>query len=317
MPARSSALRRLGQTVSPALLAACIAVSSAQAQAPAPAKPPAPTSPAAASPAPAASATDDPVVARIGDAVLHRSDVLAAQKQLPAQVQAMPMQQIYPLLLDQLVNIVLLSEAGRKQGLQNDPEVKRRIDTLTSRAIEEAYVAKLVEPAVNDAKLRARYDEEVKKNPAKEEVQASHILVANEAAAKDIIAQLDKGADFAKLAQEKSTDPGAKNGGDLGWFTREDMVPEFATAAFAMKQGEYSKAPVKTSFGWHVIKVTGRRAAPPPSFEETRQQLMSEASREIVDAKIEDLRKSTKVETFGLDGGAMPAGGLTLAPDVK
>ena len=270
--------------------------------------------PASAAAAPAKDAAD-PIVARVGSQVLHRSDVLAAQKQLPPQLQAMPLQQIYPLLLDQMVNILVLADAGRQEHLQDDPEVKSRIEAFTNRSIEEVYVNRLIDPEITDAKLKARYEQAVKENPAKEEVQASHILVSSEAAAKDIIAQLDKGADFAQLAREKSTDPGSKNGGDLGWFTREDMVPEFADAAFSLNPGQYTKTPVKTQFGYHVIKVTGKRQAPPPTFEEMRPQLVNEISRQIIDAKVKNLRAHDKVELFALDGAPSQQPGLSLAPD--
>src|SRR6185437_5838990 len=142
----------------------------------------------------------------------------------------------------------------------------------------------------------------------KEEVKARHILLPTEAAAKEVIAQLDKGADFAALAKEKSTDPSKETGGELGYFTRDDgMVPEFADAAFKLKKGEYTKTPVHTQFGWHVIEVEDRREVKPPSFEESKPQLKEEAARAAVGSKLKELRGKAKIETFALDGSPLPA----------
>jgi peptidyl-prolyl cis-trans isomerase C len=138
-------------------------------------------------------------------------------------------------------------------------------------------------------------------------VHARHILVPTEAEAKSVIAELEKGADFAALAKKYSKDPGAESGGDLGYFGHDDMVKEFADAAFALSPGQYTKTPVKTEFGWHVIKVEDRRAGKPPSFEEAREQLSREIAHGIIDGKLHDLRNAAKIEEFGLDGKPLPA----------
>src|SRR5690242_17851965 len=137
----------------------------------------------------AASAADDPVVARINGQELHRSDVEAAQRGLPQQIQQMPLESIYPMLLDQMVNGKLLSEAGRKEKLDQDPEVKKQLARVEDRVIQQAYIGKEVEKAATDDKLKAKYEQFVKDNPPKEEVNARHILVEKEADAKAIIAE--------------------------------------------------------------------------------------------------------------------------------
>ncbi|HEY0523976.1 MAG TPA: peptidylprolyl isomerase [Stellaceae bacterium] len=257
----------------------------------------------------AASAADDPVVARINGQELHRSDVEAAQRGLPQQIQQMPLESIYPMLLDQMVNGKLLSEAGRQEKLDQDPEVKKQLARVEDRVLQQAYIGKEVEKAATDDKLKAKYEQYVKDNPPKEEVNARHILVEKEADAKAVIADLNKGADFADLAKKKSTDPAAQNGGDLGWFSREEMVPEFSDAAFKLKKGEYTKEPVKTQFGYHVIKVEDRRMGQPPSFDEAKEELTSSIAREVINDKIKSLRDQAKVETFALDGSPMPPAG--------
>jgi peptidyl-prolyl cis-trans isomerase C len=261
----------------------------------------------------APAASDDPVVARIDGQELHRSDVEAAQRGLPQQIQQMPLETIYPMLLDQMVNGKLLSDAGRKEKLDQDPEVKKQLARVEDRVIQQAYIGKEVEKAATDDRLKAKYEQYVKDNPPKEEVNARHILVEKESDAKEIIAELNKGADFEKLAKEKSTDPAAQNGGDLGWFSRDEMVPEFSDAAFKLKKGEYTKEPVKTKFGYHVIKLEDRRMGQPPSFEEAKDELTNAIARDVITDRIKTLRQQAKVETFALDGSPMPAPGAAPA----
>lgn len=272
------------------------------------------TAPGTAAPAQAAAA--DPVVARVNGKPILRSDVMAAHRQLPAQVQQMPLEMIFPLVVDQVVSSRLLSEAGRDQNLHNDPEVKNQMARLEDRVIERVYLTRVVEKAVTEDKLRARYSDFAKKQPAGEEVKASHILLEKEDEAKRVIADLEKGGDFARIAREKSIDPsGRENGGDLGFFQKEQMVPEFSGAAFAMKKGETSKAPVKSQFGWHVIRVTDRRAMAAPTFEAAREELSEELAREAVDAHVKALREEAKVEVFNADGSALaPAAPQGLTP---
>ncbi|MCW5770881.1 MAG: peptidylprolyl isomerase, partial [Rhodospirillaceae bacterium] len=143
----------------------------------------------------------------------------------------------------------------------------------------------------------------VKAYKGDEEIRASHILVKTEQEAKDIIVQLEKGADFAKLAKEKSIDPSKeRNSGDLGFFTKDQMVKEFADAAFAMKKGETTKAPVKTQFGWHVIRVTDRRTKDAPKFDEVKDQLRQKLAESIAQEEITKLRSAAKIQRFDAEG---------------
>jgi peptidyl-prolyl cis-trans isomerase C len=249
----------------------------------------------------------DPVVARIDKAELHRSDVLLALAALPPQVQQMPMQQIYPLLLERMIDNKLVAAAGRAQKLQDDPEIKRQVAAFEDRAIQEAYLSRAIKDKLSDAALHKKYDAFVAENPPQEEVRARHILLANEKDAQAVLAELKKGADFATVAKAKSTDGSARDGGDLGFFGRGDMVAEFSDAAFAMKPGETSKAPVKTQFGWHIIKVEERRMSPAPSFDESKEQLRSELQQEQIADVVEGLRDKAKLERFDLDGKPLPA----------
>ena len=263
--------------------------------------------PASAPPAPAAAAGAGlppaaTVVARVNGDELTLADIEAAQQSLPQEAQKMPLAQIYPMLLDRMVDGMLVAEAGRKEHLDQSPQVQRRFKLLQDRLIQQAYIEQLLKSTETDAQLKAGYQKYIQEKPAREEVHARHILVKTQPEAQSIIDQLNKGADFATLAKKYSTDPAAASGGDLGYFTRDDMVPAFAAAAFALQPGQYTKTPVKTEFGWHVILVVDRRTKPPPSFEEARDQVSHMLARDLIEAKVKELRGEAKIETFGLDG---------------
>ena len=246
-------------------------------------------------------------MARVDGTELLLSDVEAAQQSLPPQAQKLPLEQIYPVLLERLVDGALITEAGRKEHLEQNPELQVRLKRYEDRLIQEAYLNQAIKAAESEGELKARYETLAKDKEGQEEVHAQHILVKTEDEAKSVIAELDKGADFGELAKKYSTDSSASSGGDLGYFGHDNMVKEFADAAFALPKGQYSKTPVKTKFGWHVIKVEDRRAGKPPSFEEAREQLSRDLAHEIIEAKLQDLRGAAKIEEFGLDGKPLPA----------
>jgi peptidyl-prolyl cis-trans isomerase C len=266
--------------------------------------------------------TDDPVVAKINGSEIHKSDLVAAQKQLPPQYQQVPLEAIYPQLLEQVVNNTLLIDAAKDAKLADDQEVKDRLAKLQDRIMEQVYIDRVLSKATSDDALKARYQKSIRDAPAQEEIHGRQILLQNEADAKAVIAQLDKGADFVKLANEKNPSKDS-NGGDLGYFTKAAMPPEFGDAAFALKKGQYTKAPVKTQFGWHVIKVEDRRPAAPPSFEDSKEQLTNEAEHDAIDTKVAELRGKAKVEQFNLDGTPFtpqiktPAAAPAAAPTKK
>lgn len=251
--------------------------------------------------------TADPIVATVDGAPIRRSDVAAVQRTLPPQYQQVPIEVLFPAVLERLIDAKLVANAGKKEKLDQDPEVKERVAQLQDRVIQEVYLTRRVESAITDQAIQERYQQYLKDNPPKEEVSARHILVQTEAQAKEIIAELKKGADFAELAKTKSQDPsGKQQGGDLGFFSREEMVPEFSEAAFKLKDGETTQTPVKTQYGWHVIKVEAHRQAT-PSLDEVREQIVSDLQQEKVSDVVGKLRKDAKVERFGLDGSPQPA----------
>ena len=256
-------------------------------------------------PAFAAGAADATVVATVDGEKITRADLEALKLQMAAQYPQLgqvPLDAVYKGLLDRAIDQRLKEKEARKAKMQNDADVKAQLKDMESELIRRAWLGKTVEKRVTDDKVKAAYDQLIKTTPDEEEVRARHILVESEDKAKDLIGKLNGGAKFEDLAKSDSKDPGAANGGDLGFFRKGDMVPEFSEAAFGMKAGELSKAPVKTQFGWHIIKVEERRKVQPPKFEEIAPQLRGEVAQAEAAAVIKDLRVKSKVETFNLDG---------------
>ena len=245
----------------------------------------------------------DPVVAKVDGQPIHLSDLQDAAEGLPQNLRGMPAQRLYPMLLDQLIDSRALVAEARKTKLDQDPAVQRQVAAAEDRALQTAMLTKEVGPSVTEEAIRARYDKDVAAKPGEEEVHAKHILVDTEAEAKKIITQLKGGADFAALAKQYSKDiSGAQQGGDLGFFKQDEMVPEFAAAAFALQPGQVSQEPVHTQFGWHVILVVERRRADPPSFEQAHDELRQKMIQEGVQKAVAKARASASVEKFNLDG---------------
>lgn len=247
-------------------------------------------------------AADDPVVATVGTTQIHLSEVARTQQQLPDPYRTYPLQMLYPDLLDMVIDRHIAAAEARKQGLADDPAVKETMARIEDQLLQRTLLDRHVDKVLTDEVLKVRYDKMVAETPPSDLVHARHILVDSEAEAKSIIEQLGKGADFIKLAEEKSTGPSKSKGGDLGYFGQGEMVPEFATAAFALKPGEVTQTPVQTQFGWHVIKVEDRKKAEAPTFEEAREELKAEATREVGGAFVKELRTTAKVERFNMDG---------------
>jgi peptidyl-prolyl cis-trans isomerase C len=250
----------------------------------------------------------DPVVARVNGSEIHRSDVEHFYAGLPAQVQQVPIAAIFPMLVDRLVERKLFADAGYKAKLQQSAVVQREVHQAEERAVEEAYLEGEMDRRITPEALDAAYKTFVADFKPKDEVKAAHILVTSEAEAKAIIAQLKKGADFAKIAREKSKDSGsAEKGGDLGYFDSDTMVEPFSKAVFAMKAGEVSKTPVKTQFGWHVIKVEDRRLSVAPKPEEIKSELEDKIRDAAANDVVKALRATASIETFQADGSPLPA----------
>lgn len=259
--------------------------------------------------APAAEATPaDPaeVIATVNGEDVTLGDLISLRAALPAQYQAIPDEQLYDALLEQITSQILLRQAADAEKLSERPAVIRGLAFQRTSFLSELYLREKLTEAITAEAIEAKYKEEVEKAEPVKEYHARHILVKEEAAAKEIAEEARKeGADFAELAKEKSEGPSAPNGGDLGWFGPGQMVPEFQEATFALEPGAISD-PVQTQFGWHVIKLIDSREVTPPSFDEIKPQLAVQVRRDRVQSAIEKRVSESKVEkTEGLDPGLL------------
>jgi peptidyl-prolyl cis-trans isomerase C len=246
----------------------------------------------AAKPAPA----PDTLLATVNGARITEADVEIAETDLDPQFARLAPEQRRAAALSALIEIHVVADKAKSEGIDKDPDVQRRIALLDLRALHSAYIDRDIASKITDAELHKRYEEEIAKTPPVNEIHARHILVKTKEEAEAIIKQLDKGADFEKLAKEKSTDGAASQGGDLGWFSQGQMVPEFDKAAFALKVGQYTEQPVHTQFGWHVIKVEDKRMKQPPSFDKVKNQIRQLVMRDKYFAAVNAAREAAKVD---------------------
>ena len=214
-----------------------------------------------------------------------------------------------------LADIILVSQAADKNKLRDDPAFKQRQAFVSNKILMGMMLTKRAKDAASDAEMRKVYDEAVKPMAQEEEVHARHILVETEEEAKAILEQLKAGADFATLAKEKSKDPGGADGGDLGFFAKGQMVPEFSEVAFKMFEGQLSN-PVKSQFGWHIIKMEEKRKRPVPDYEKVKDQIEAYVGRRAQTEFVAQLREGAKIERLDRPAGApsgMPPG---IPPEV-
>jgi len=249
---------------------------------------------------------DDPVVANVDGTKITYSQVMEAKSSLPKQYQSIPEEKLLPILINQAVDTYLINKAAQAAGEAEKPEVKKAIAKAAEEIVAQSYLFAKVKDVLTDAAVKAKYDEVVKNFPQEKEVHLRHILVDNEDTAKAVIKALKGGADFKKLAQTKSKDATAKEGGDLGYFRKSELPEALGEAAFALKPGSFSEKPIQTDFGWHVIKVDEIRDAKPPKFDEVQNELKALLTQEAVVALLKDLRAKAKIEMFDKQGKPLP-----------
>lgn len=326
MPACPAAVARISGPLAAALLAFPLGVfplaialpgAAALAQSAPPAAAPPAATPPAANPPSAATPVADPVVATVNGQPIHLSEVKGAVGSLPANLRSVPFEMLFPRLLDSMINERVLADAARQAGIDKDPAVQRQLAAAADQVLDNALLTKIVMPGITEQALHARYDKEFAGKPGAEEVHAKHILVESEDQAKQIIAELNKGGDFAALAKKYSKDPGSADGGDLGFFKKDEMVPAFADAAFALKPGQFTQTPVHTQFGWHVILLVDRRQSPPPSFEQVQDRLRQDMLKEGVQHEVATARAAASVQTFNADGSPLRATDSAVPPPAK
>ncbi|MBB54245.1 MAG: peptidylprolyl isomerase [Magnetovibrio sp.] len=251
-------------------------------------------------------ADDDPVVATVNGTKILKSMLVTAQQLLPEQYQKIPLMQFYPALVDTVIDMKLSAADARKKRLHETKEFKVLMSRVEDQMLQRTVLQAEVDKALTEEALKRRYDALIADEKSSTEVHARHILVKTKEEANDIIEQLQNGASFEVTAKERSTGPSATSGGDLGFFGKGQMVPEFEKAAFSLRKGKFTDTPVKTQFGWHIIKLEDRRKSEPPSFESIKQKLQTEISQETGAEYVSGLRKEAKIERFDLDGKPLP-----------
>lgn len=261
-----------------------------------------------------AAAQTDPVVAKVNGTDIRESDLAAAEADIGSQLPPMAPEAKKDYLITYVGDMILVSKAAEAKKLGDTDEFKKKLALARTKLLMEALLQDEAKSAVTDEAMKKVYADAIKEVGNEQEVSARHILVESEDDAKAISADLKKGGDFAAIAKEKSKDPGSKDsGGDLGFFTKDQMVPEFAEAAFKLDKGQVSD-PVKSQFGWHVIRVDDKRTKEPPTFEQVKDQIENFVQRKAQADLIQKLRADAKIEKIG-DKPAASAPAAT--PDTK
>lgn len=256
------------------------------------------------------SGNKDYVIIKIGDDTIKNSEVVDIWKGLFPGGAAPDFnsfdETIRQNVLRGLISERLIYQEALKTGYDKNPEVKKRLAALQKQVVMQAFMDDKARQLVTDDQLKALYDAKVEASKGEEEIKARHILVGSEEEAQKIVDAIKKGASFEKLAKEKSTDKGSgANGGELGWFTKDKMVPEFAEAAYKLKKGEVS-GPVKSPFGYHVIKVENRRPIKIAPFEKMKESLQAEVANKMVQTYLENMLKKAHIKYYGPDGKEKP-----------
>jgi peptidyl-prolyl cis-trans isomerase C len=253
-----------------------------------------------------AAAPPNPLVATVNGDPIHLTDISAwiDTHVQPEQRSQIPQEKLFAAALDNLVSGKALQVMARKQGLDRDPAIAKQMQDRANEVLQNALLIKTVRPMVNEETIKAAYDKDFANKSGEEEVHARHILVDSEAKAKDIIAQLKAGAKFEDLAKKYGDpkDAATQQGGDLGFFKKGDMLPEFSDAAFALKKGEYTQTPVHSKYGWHVIQVLDTRMSSPPTYEAVHDQLGQQLLRQDAMQLAAKAREQVKIVQYGPDG---------------
>jgi peptidyl-prolyl cis-trans isomerase C len=237
----------------------------------------------------------DPVLARVDGIEIRQSHLDLAEADIGSGLQPSPPEVRREALLTYLIDIALLAKAAEAQKLAQGPDFERRVAFARQKVLMEALLDKESKAAATEPAMKKIYDDSVAQNKPVSEVRARHILVETEDKAKEILAKLKAGGDFAELAKAESKDPGSADGGDLGYFTEDQMVKEFAEVAFKLDKGALSD-PVKTQFGWHIIKSEDKREKPLPTFEQVKDQIESYVVRKSQAELVGKLREGAKIE---------------------
>jgi peptidyl-prolyl cis-trans isomerase C len=246
---------------------------------------------------------NDPTIAKVNGIEIRASDLAIAEDDLGQEAHQAPPEVRREQTIAYVADIILASQAAEKAKMRDEAAFKQRQTFVSNKILMGMLLSKRAKDAATDEEMHKVYDEAVKPMANEEEVRARHILVETEDEAKAILEQIKGGADFATLAKEKSKDPGGADGGDLGFFAKGQMVPEFSEVAFKMYEGQLSN-PVKTQFGWHIIKLEEKRKRPVPEFDKVKEQIEAYVGRRAQSEFIAQLREQAKIERLDRPAGA-------------
>jgi peptidyl-prolyl cis-trans isomerase C len=247
----------------------------------------------------------NPVLAKVNGAEIRASDVALAEEELGPSLAQMDPATKKENVLSFLIDMKIVSKEAEDKKIADRDDFKTRLAFARNRLLMDNLLAVEGKAATTDENMKKVYEEAAKQITGEQEVHARHILVETEDQAKKIEGDLKKGADFAELAKKESKDPGASDGGDLGFFTKDQMVPEFSAAAFALEPGKISD-PIKTQFGWHIIKVEEKRTRKAPDFEQVKPQIETYVVRKAQADYVAKLRTAAKVERLDKPEEAKP-----------
>ncbi|MEO6780936.1 MAG: peptidylprolyl isomerase [Bradyrhizobium sp.] len=247
----------------------------------------------------------NPVLAKVNGSEIRQSDMAIAEEELGPSLEKMDPATKKENLLAFLIDMKIVAKAAEDKKVEDSDEFKKRLAFARNRLLMDSLLANEGKAATTDEAMKKVYDDAAKQITGEQEVHARHILVATEDEAKAIEEELKKGADFAELAKKKSKDPGASDGGDLGFFTKDQMVPEFSAVAFSLEPGKISD-PVKSQFGWHIIKVEEKRNRKPPDFDQVKGQIESYVTRKAQADYVAKLRETAKIERLDQPADAAP-----------
>lgn len=268
------------------------------------------------SPALAQEESADEVVATVDGTPIRYSDLAMADEEMGAALAQLEPQVRFQYLLGMLIDRRVVAMEAREKHVDDDPAVQRRQEYYGEKALRDVYWVQLMQDKVTDEAIEAWYRKNIVSAPAEREAHARHILVESEEQAEKIAAEIKDGKNFDEAAAEHAREGASPDDSDLGWFRREEMVPEISDVVFSMKPGEVS-GPVQTQFGWHVIQLVEFRDLPKPTIEEAHEEIVRKIARDEGQKLMEKLRSDAKIEIIGAESAAPSSGRPQLVPPAE
>ena len=237
----------------------------------------------------------DIVVATVDKEKIYLEEVMRLVEQLPKEFKDKPLETYFSDIINDIIDTKLAAKIAKSENLMLEPKIANNMEIASNRVLAEAWISKKIKEKITEKEIKSAYDTFIADKKSREEISVKHILVKEEKEAINIINELENGADFSDLAKEKSIGPSGPSGGDLGYFTKGEMVPAFENAAFSLEIGTFTSKPVQTQFGWHVIILQDKRFAKPPKFAEVEIQIRQNLINQNLALIFEKLRSKAKI----------------------